>query len=74
MDQLINVLNDLWIAGMETTITTLRWGALYMIHNPDIQAKVHAEIDSCIDGEDRDILMSDKNALPYTMAVINVSH
>uniref|UniRef100_A0A914VPX5 Cytochrome P450 n=1 Tax=Plectus sambesii TaxID=2011161 RepID=A0A914VPX5_9BILA len=71
IDQLINVCNDLWIAGMETTITTLRWGALYMIYNPDVQAKIHTEIDHYIGDSDREILMSDKNSLPYTSAAIN---
>uniref|UniRef100_A0A914WU73 Cytochrome P450 n=1 Tax=Plectus sambesii TaxID=2011161 RepID=A0A914WU73_9BILA len=70
MLQLKNVCFDLWIAGMETTITTLRWGALHMIHNPDIQAKIQAEIDEHIT-DDREIQMSDKNALPYTMAAVN---
>ena len=57
---------------METTITTLRWGMLHMIHNPDIQAKIQAEIDEHITG-DREIQMSDKNVLHYTMAAVNVS-
>uniref|UniRef100_A0A914VK46 Cytochrome P450 n=1 Tax=Plectus sambesii TaxID=2011161 RepID=A0A914VK46_9BILA len=68
--QLFSHCIDLWIAGMETTITTLRWGMLHMIHNSDIQAKIHAEIDENITS-DREIQMSDKNILPYTMAAVN---
>ena len=37
-----NVLVDLFIAGSETTSTTLNWGMLYMILHPDIQRKVYA--------------------------------
>lgn len=36
---------DLWTGGMETTVTTLRWAIIYLIHNPDIQKLVHNEID-----------------------------
>lgn len=74
MNQLLGMCNDLWSAGMETTVTTMRWGALFMIHNPDVQAKVQAEIDEYMGDSDRDIVMSDKNSLPYTSATINVSY
>ncbi len=37
---LLNVLTDFFIAGSETTSTTLNWSMLYMIVNPDIQKKV----------------------------------
>ena len=40
MLNLENVLVDLFIAGSETTSTTLNWGMLYMILNPEIQKKV----------------------------------
>ena len=36
---LANVLIDFFLAGSETTSTTLNWGMLYMIMNPNIQAK-----------------------------------
>ena len=35
-----NVLVGLFIAGSETTSTTLNWGMLYMILHPEIQKKV----------------------------------
>jgi len=37
---LTNLLLDLFIAGSETTSTTLNWAMLYMVLNPDIQKKV----------------------------------
>jgi cytochrome P450 len=42
----------LFLAGAETTSTTLRWFMLYMIEYPHIQARIHQEIDSVI-GKDR---------------------
>lgn len=38
---------DLFIAGSETTTTTLNWGLLYMIFYPDIQG-VHNIHRACI--------------------------
>ena len=41
----LNGLIDLFLAGMETTSTSLMWTFLYMIHHPDIQTKIHQELD-----------------------------
>nr|AGN04277.1 cytochrome P450 [Oryzias melastigma] len=61
---------DLFGAGSETTTTTLYWGLLFMIHNPEIQEKVQAEIDAVI-GSSRQPSMADKENMPYTEAVIH---
>lgn len=55
---------------METTVTTLRWAFVLMIKFPDVQQKVHTEIESVI-GSKRSPTMSDKNLMPYTQAVLN---
>ena len=34
----LNGMIDLFLAGMETTSTSLMWTFLYMIHHPDIQS------------------------------------
>jgi cytochrome P450 len=39
---------DLFLAGAETTSSTLQWAMLYMIAFPEIQKKVQQEIDSAI--------------------------
>ena len=43
---LINVLMDLFFAGMETTSTTLTWSFLYLLHHPEMKRKVQNEIDT----------------------------
>ena len=39
---------DLFLAGMETTSTSLGWTFLYLLHHPDIKHKIHQEIDEVI--------------------------
>ncbi len=67
---LVNCLMDFFVAGGETTSTTLNWGMLYMILNPDIQAKVQAELDE-VTGRGRLPCLADREATPYTEAVIH---
>ncbi|XP_068558542.1 cytochrome P450 2J6-like [Cebidichthys violaceus] len=61
---------DLFLAGTETTSTTLLWALVFLIRNPDIQDKVQAEIDGVI-GQTRQPAMADRPNLPYTDAVIH---
>ncbi len=48
--QMLVVVSDIWVAGMETTVTTLRWGLLYLLHYPTVQEMVQKEIDDVIEG------------------------
>ncbi|XP_072294079.1 cytochrome P450 2J4-like [Eucyclogobius newberryi] len=61
---------DLFVAGTETTTTTLNWALLYMIHFPHIQEKVQTEIDAVV-GSSRLPSMQDRDHLHYTNAVIH---
>ena len=71
--QMLNMTADLFLAGQETTSSTLTWGFGFLIHNPDVQSHVHEELDAII-GSDRAITMADRNNLPYTCATINEIH
>ncbi|XP_032822975.2 cytochrome P450 2J4-like [Petromyzon marinus] len=67
---LLNVVGDLFIAGTETSSTTLRWALLYMMAYPQIQERCQREIDEVIGG-DRSPNTTDRANLPYTDAVIH---
>jgi cytochrome P450 family 2 subfamily J len=45
-------IHGLFVAGTDTTSTTLRWAILYLTHNQDVQKNCRAEIDKVI-GRDR---------------------
>ncbi|XP_035686088.1 cytochrome P450 2J1-like [Branchiostoma floridae] len=67
--QLEYLIADLFLAGTETTSSTLYWGLLYLLRHPDIQEKVHQEIDGTI-GQDVTPSLTHRDQLPYTQAVI----
>uniref|UniRef100_A0A915CY12 Cytochrome P450 n=1 Tax=Ditylenchus dipsaci TaxID=166011 RepID=A0A915CY12_9BILA len=69
MTQLYCLASDFWIAGMETTSTTLRWAMLYLVKYPEVQKKAHEEIDRVV-GRDRYPTMADKAMMPYVSALI----
>ena len=59
----------LFLAGTETSTTTLRWALLYLIMHPEVQVKVHNEIDAVV-GRNRLPQWADRLDLPYTEAVL----
>ncbi|XP_029798058.1 cytochrome P450 2U1 isoform X1 [Suricata suricatta] len=68
-DYLFYIIGDLFIAGTDTTTNSLLWCLLYMSLNPDIQEKVHEEIERVI-GAERVPSLTDKAQMPYTEATI----
>ncbi len=67
---LLGVLMDFFIAGSETTSTTLNWAMLHMLMNPDIQKKVQEELDQVTERR-RLPRLDDRANTPYTEAVIH---
>nr|AAX37318.1 cytochrome P450 CYP2AA3v1 [Danio rerio] len=61
---------DLFMAGTDTTETTIRWGLLLLIQNPDVQERCHEEIVRVL-GYDRLPSMNDRDRLPYTLATVH---
>jgi cytochrome P450 len=61
----------LFLAGHETTASTLSWTWLLLAQNPRVEQKLHAELDSVLAG--RTPTLDDLPHLPYTSQVITES-
>ncbi|XP_061561089.1 uncharacterized protein LOC133417371 [Phycodurus eques] len=66
---LLITVSNLFVAGTETTSTTLRWALLFMAKYPHIQEKVHEELNRVIG--DHQVQVEDRKNLPFTDAVIH---
>ena len=66
---LIMTMAEVFMAGLETTASTLCWALLYLIHNPEVQKMLHQELDQVV-GPDRLPELEDKKNLPYLEATI----
>uniref|UniRef100_A0A7N8XCQ6 Cytochrome P450 2G1-like n=1 Tax=Mastacembelus armatus TaxID=205130 RepID=A0A7N8XCQ6_9TELE len=69
-DNLVCTLLNLFLAGTETTSSTIRYALNVLIKYPNIQEKMHHEIDVVI-GKNRCPNMEDRKSLPFTDAVIH---
>ncbi|CAJ0963444.1 unnamed protein product, partial [Mesorhabditis belari] len=65
--QLQMLLLDLFFAGMETTVTTLKWAFLLMITHPVVMKNVQKELD-CLNVSE--VGLRERSLTPYTQAVI----
>lgn len=68
-EKIVGIVNDLFGAGFDTITTAVSWCVMYLVYYPDIQKKLHEEIDETI-GKDRSPRITDKPSLPYTEAFI----
>ncbi|GMT23452.1 hypothetical protein PFISCL1PPCAC_14749, partial [Pristionchus fissidentatus] len=74
MDNLVNTATDIWLAGMETAATSIRWGLLLLVAHPEIQEKLYDEIKWTIGKSGRRLTMADKTAMPYASAFVYEVH
>ncbi|XP_078667418.1 cytochrome P450 2U1-like [Branchiostoma floridae x Branchiostoma belcheri] len=65
---MIGTVRSLFIAGAETTATTLKWGLLYLARHLEVQRKVQDEIDKEFGASPPSLFQRGK--LPYTEATI----
>ncbi|XP_070574470.1 steroid 17-alpha-hydroxylase/17,20 lyase-like [Ptychodera flava] len=63
------IVSDIFLAGIDTTMTTMNWCIAYLVNYPDVQTKVQEEIDDVV-GQRLPVL-SDKGKLTYCEAVIH---
>ncbi|XP_056588369.1 steroid 17-alpha-hydroxylase/17,20 lyase isoform X2 [Triplophysa dalaica] len=56
-------------AGVETTSTTLLWAIAFLLHYPQVQERVQAELDEVL-GRDRPPALSDRSSMPFLESVI----
>lgn len=61
----------LFLAGHETTANALAWTWMLLAQHPEIEARVHEEVDRVLG--DRDALASDYPQLPYCKQVLSES-
>ncbi|XP_077351276.1 steroid 17-alpha-hydroxylase/17,20 lyase isoform X1 [Festucalex cinctus] len=68
-DHILMTVGDIFGAGVETTITVLRWAIIYLIYHPEVQKRIQEEMDNKL-GRERTPLLSDRGSLPYLEATI----
>lgn len=63
------LVNDLFVGGLETTTTVLRWAILFLLHWPQYQDQIHKEMKKIV-GYNRYPDMNDRPNMDLTQAFI----
>ncbi|XP_078607390.1 cytochrome P450 2U1-like [Branchiostoma floridae x Branchiostoma japonicum] len=69
-ENVMYIVSNLFLAGTETTTTTLRWALLYMILHPHIQQRVQEELESVVGKSGDPPTLAQRSRLPYAEAVL----
>ncbi|XP_023271812.1 cytochrome P450 2F3-like [Seriola lalandi dorsalis] len=69
-DNLVSTVLNLYLAGTESTSSTIRFAITVLIKYPKIQENMQREIDAVI-GQERCPFMEDRKSLPFTDAVLH---
>ncbi|XP_031200516.1 cytochrome P450 2C13, male-specific-like isoform X1 [Mastomys coucha] len=70
LEHLVSLITDLFLAGTDTSSTTMQFALLLLMKHPHITAKVQEEIDHVI-GRHRSPCMQDRIHMPYTNAMVH---
>ncbi|CAG2109497.1 unnamed protein product [Medioppia subpectinata] len=66
-EQLIQVMNDIFSAGLENVTSTIEWAVLFLMLNPKVQKQIQSEVDEVV-GSKRMPQLDDMSSMPYTEA------
>ena len=65
----VNSMLDLFLAGSETTSSTMQWALAYLVHHPQIQYRAQQELDEVV-GRAGLPTLDDRERLPYIDSLI----
>ncbi|XP_022795057.1 cytochrome P450 1A1-like [Stylophora pistillata] len=69
-EQLVSSASDFFFPGTETPYTVITWAIFYVIKHPNVQARLHRQLDDVLGNTDRLPEISDKPNLPFLNAFI----
>ena len=67
-DYLVNTIEDMFIAGYETTSTTMKWAIAFLVNYPKYQEDIQRQLDEVVGG--RNPRLDDRPHLPLIHATI----
>lgn len=73
LDEVKHLLSDLFVAGTDTTSSTVEWAMTELLRNPTKMRKAQIELDEVF-GNDEVIQESDISKLPYIQAIVKETY